>query len=147
MRRCTHTFSSGDVHGAGDVGEALVHAHLQEDDPVMGNAHNVQYMTGNIHMRSFNAHKRTQAGISSLTSAKSDRHLLAHLYLFMYTHIHTHTHTYTHIHVRDTNETHTRTNSMCTRIHTAVQRLLDPVNKRHLYSNVGVMYNVGNTDS
>ena len=37
---CTHTFSSGDVHRAGDVGEALVHAHLQEDDPGEGNTRN-----------------------------------------------------------------------------------------------------------
>ena len=119
VRRCTHTFSSGDVHGAGDVGEALVHAHLQEDDPVMGNAHNVQYMTGNIHMRSFNthAHKRTQAGISSLTSAKSDRHLLAHLYLFMYTHIHTHTHIYTHTCTRHKRDTHTHKQYVHTHTH------------------------------
>lgn len=27
----THTFSGGDVNRAGDVGEALVHAHLQVD--------------------------------------------------------------------------------------------------------------------
>lgn len=30
---CTHTFSGGDVNRAGDVGEALVHAHLQVDHP------------------------------------------------------------------------------------------------------------------
>lgn len=29
----THTFSGGDVNGAGDVREAFVHAHLQVDDP------------------------------------------------------------------------------------------------------------------
>lgn len=31
---CTHTFRSSDVHGAGDVREALVHAHLQVNHPV-----------------------------------------------------------------------------------------------------------------
>lgn len=30
---CTHTFSSSDVNRAGDVGEALIHAHLQIDHP------------------------------------------------------------------------------------------------------------------
>lgn len=30
---CTHTFSSSDVNRAGDVGDALVHAHLQVDHP------------------------------------------------------------------------------------------------------------------
>ena len=40
VRLCTHTLSGGDVHGAGDVGEAFVHAHLQEDDSGKGNTHN-----------------------------------------------------------------------------------------------------------
>lgn len=30
---CTHTFSSSDMNRAGDVGEALIHAHLQVDLP------------------------------------------------------------------------------------------------------------------
>lgn len=30
---CTHTFSGGDVNGAGDVRQAFVHGHLQVDDP------------------------------------------------------------------------------------------------------------------
>jgi len=30
---CTHTFSGSDVDRAGDVGEALIHAHLQVDHP------------------------------------------------------------------------------------------------------------------
>lgn len=30
---CTHTFGGSNVNGAGDVGEALVHAHLQKDYP------------------------------------------------------------------------------------------------------------------
>lgn len=33
QRACTHAFSCGDVNGAGDVGQALVHAHLQVDHP------------------------------------------------------------------------------------------------------------------
>ena len=30
---CTHTFSSSDVNRAGDVGDPLIHAHLQVDHP------------------------------------------------------------------------------------------------------------------
>lgn len=33
LSSCTHAFSRGDVNRAGDVGEALVHAHLQVDHP------------------------------------------------------------------------------------------------------------------
>lgn len=54
----THTFGGGDVNGAGDVGEALVHAHLQVDDPANTGGHgSTKLVTGGIHTHT---HTQTQ---------------------------------------------------------------------------------------